>query len=263
MLQRALQSIVDQTFQDYEIIIVDDGSTDSTPDYVASLDNPKVRSVRFDRNRGGNAARNEGVKQSSGALIAFCDDDDCWMPQKLEKQVAVIQNEHVDLCYTAKNIVHEEKSTQRYSLLKPRYANLHRSIMYDNFIGSTSSVIVKREVLDAVGGFDPDLHALQDYDLYIRILADGYTATGLTEPLITYYIIDEKRSITCSFMEFKRAADYLLQKYRHDPYIRFLRRGLRRITLKRTVHSKNFLSDIIRFYWGEITRFTVKRSSQR
>jgi len=252
-LKRALQSVLAQTFQDIEVIIVDDGSTDQTPEYCSSLDNPKVTCKQFEINKGGNYARNEGITHSNGELIAFIDDDDYWMPEKLEKQVEMIHKEHVDLCYTAKNIVYKGKKSKKYSLIKPRYKDLHKAIMYDNFIGSTSSIVIPKAVLENVGGFDPDLPALQDYDLYIRLIQKGHTIKCIIEPLIDYRVIDEKRSISCSLDEFRRASKYLIEKFHDDPYLYLFKRGLRIITLKRTIKSRHFLFDLLRMFFMKFT----------
>ena len=201
----------------------------------------KIRTIRFKENRGGNYARNEGLNQSRSELIAFLDDDDYWMPSKLAKQVDAIENEGIDLCYTAKNIVHRRRNSKRYSLIRPRYKNTHKSIMSDNFIGSTSSILIKKSVLEDVGSFDPDLPALQDYDLYIRVIAKGFKIKGITEPLIDYHEGYEKKSISSNLDKFKKASVYLVNKYRNDPYLYLFKRSLRKITLKRIVKSKLFL----------------------
>jgi len=262
-LKRALQSVLAQTFQDIEVIIVDDGSTDQTSEYCSSLDNPKVTCKRFEINKGGNYARNEGITHSNGELIAFIDDDDYWIPEKLEKQVEMIHKEHVDLCYTAKNIVYKGKKSKKYSLIKPRYKDLHKAIMYDNFIGSTSSIVIPKAVLENVGGFDPDLPALQDYDLYIRVIQKGYTIKGIIEPLIDYHVIDEKRSISCSLDVFKTASYYLIDKFHDDPYLYLLKRGLMIITIKRIIKSKHFLNDLLRFLIKKVAGNIIRRSSEK
>ncbi len=260
-LKRAIASVFEQSFTDYEVIVVDDGSTDQTPAYCSSINNPQVVCRRFEENRGGNTARNEGVAHSSGELLAFLDDDDRWMPRKLEKQIAVMQDDSVDLCYTAKNVISWKVTAKRYSFLKPRYRDLHKSIMRDNFIGSTSSVIMRRSVLEEVGGFDPNLPGLQDYDVYIRILRKGYKIKGIPEPLVDYHVIDEKRSISCSLDEFSRASQYLIEKYHDDPYLHLLKRGLRIITIKRLVKSRQFLLDSIRVLFKRVIGILTKKSS--
>src|SRR5215468_5764628 len=86
---RAINSVLVQTCQDFEIIVVDDASTDDTAAAVASIRDSRVRSIRHDRNRGGSAARNTGIEAAGAPLVAFLDSDDEWLPSKLERQLAV------------------------------------------------------------------------------------------------------------------------------------------------------------------------------
>lgn len=260
-LKRAVASVFEQTFTDFEVIIVDDGSTDQTPVYCSSIDNPQVICRRFEKNLGGNTARNEGVAHSSGELLAFLDDDDCWLPGKLEKQLEEMRTGAVDLCYTAKNVIYQNATSKRYSYLRPRYKNLHKSIMRDNFIGSTSTIIIKKRVLEEVGGFDPNLPGLQDYDVYIRLIRKGYRIKGLPEPLVDYHVVDEKRSISCSLDDFSRASQYLIEKYHDDPYLHLLKRGLRVITMKRLIKSRHFLLDSVQLLFKRVMRTITKKFS--
>lgn len=245
-LPGALESVLAQTSPDFEVIIVDDGSTDETPLFCSTLHDNRIIVKRFEKNLGGNYARNEGIRISRGELIAFCDDDDSWMPQKLEKQVAAISRHGSDLCYCGKNIVKMGKPQKKYSFYSPRYSDLHKSIMADNFIGSTSTVIIKKKVLEAIGAFDENLPALQDYDVYIRLISRGYSIFGVDEPLIDYNVVNEERSISCNLDVFNKSSKYLFLKFHDDPYLKLLKRGLRIITLKRMIKSRWFLSGIFR-----------------
>lgn len=86
LVGRAIQSVLNQTYQDFEIIVVDDGSTDNTEEVVKSFNDPRIRYIRHDQNRGGSAARNTGIKMARGEYIAFQDSDDEWLPEKLESR---------------------------------------------------------------------------------------------------------------------------------------------------------------------------------
>lgn len=249
-LKKAVQSVLEQTFCDYEIVIVNDGSTDQTAAYLDSLIRkyPQISIVSFNENRGGNYARNEGIRKSSGELIAFLDDDDYFVPDKLEKAVSILRQTNIDLLYSAKNIYSPSRKYVRYSYKKPRFNNPLKSIMIDNFIGSTSAVIVKKSRLDAVGGFDPCLPALQDYDLYIRLISAGSVIKGTDTPLITYTMNPEKSKVSCCYAGFKKAANFFVKKYKGQPYFSLLKISLLTIGFKKALKSKNGIKDMIQFF---------------
>ena len=174
MLTRALRSIVDQTFGDWECIVVDDGS-DEPLTWAADVD-PRIRVLR-QANEGVAAARNSGVEASSGTLVAFCDHDDLWLPAKLERQLAAMPG-HA-LCYTAFERVDPcgKRIGDGYSGAKG-YAEL----LTGNGI-CTSTVVVRRDALGA--GFDTGLVVGEDWDLWLRI-ARSHPITGVDEVLVRY-----------------------------------------------------------------------------
>ena len=247
-LKNAIESVLAQTFQDFEIIVVNDGSTDQTSKYLSTLKDRRFRYIEFETNRGGSFARNEGIKQAKGEYIAFLDDDDYWESTKLEEQIHLIQEQNVDLCYTGLNLYTYNNKFIKYAFHRPRYVNLYRSIMNDNFFGGTSSILVKKKLVEEAGCFDHNLPALQDYDLFIRLIKHGCTIKGINKPLVKYYIVDVNRSISCSFKNYKTAAKYLYNKYRNAQYSNLLKRRLKIIEIKRLFKSKPFLYDSVKFY---------------
>lgn len=260
-LKNAIESVLAQTFHNLEIIVINDGSTDQTSKYLSTLEESRFRYFEFETNRGGNYARNEGIKHANGAYIAFLDDDDYWEPTKLEEQIHLIQEHNVDLCYTGFNLYTHNKKFIKYAFHPPRYVNIYKSIMNDNFLGSTSSVLVKKKLVEEAGCFDHNLPALQDYDLFIRLIKHGCKIKGINKPLVKYYIVDVNRSISCSFKNYKAAANYLCNKYRDDQFSNLLKRRLKIIEIKRLFKSKPFLFDSVRFYSKQLFNLLFNKKS--
>jgi glycosyltransferase involved in cell wall biosynthesis len=254
-LKKAIQSVFNQTYQDFEILVIDDGSTDPTPKYLSTINDLRFHFVTFGINRGGNTARNEGIKLAQGEYLAFLDDDDCWISTKLEKQIQCIKSDNIDLCYTGLNVYTFKEKLIKYVYRKPKYNDPYKSIMNDNFLGGSSSIFVKKQCVKEVGCFDTNLPALQDWDLLIRLFKNGCTIRGINLPLVSYYIVDVNKSITCSHKSYKQAVDYLLNKYQMDPYIHLFRQRLKIIEIKRLFKSKRFFFDSIKYYFK---RFVFK-----
>ena len=170
MVGEAVDSVLAQTVSDYELIVVDDGSTDGTArrlrDYGARL------TVLTESRQGVAAARNLGARRASGKYLAFLDSDDLWHPRKLQRQIDFMeQNPDVEICQT------EEIWIRNGVRVNPR--RKHRKPSGDIFrpslelcLVSPSAVMMRRELFDRVGGFDESLPVCEDYDLWLRISKD-------------------------------------------------------------------------------------------
>ena len=167
MLRDAVASVLTQTFQNFELIIVDDGSTDETAHELAQY-GASLRVVS-QHNRGVAAARNSGVRVANGEYIAFLDSDDLWLPKKLEVQTAFMQrNEGINICQT------EEIWIRRGIRVNPRQkhhkpaGNIFRPSL-DLCLVSPSAVMMTRRLFQETGGFDETFRVCEDYDLWLRI----------------------------------------------------------------------------------------------
>lgn len=189
-LGECLESVLRQSYPDFEIIVVNDGSTDSTDEILKEYAERDSR-VRFvTQSNGGQAtARNTGTARARGEWIAFLDADDTWHPGKLAAQIELIQKSEIDLVYTGIVMVNEKGQTLgqyagRPLPANPRWAGL---VAGSNPI-CTSSTLVRREALSKVGGFHKGLEPTEDWELWVRLLAANFRPGFVAEKLVNYTI---------------------------------------------------------------------------
>jgi glycosyltransferase involved in cell wall biosynthesis len=184
-LPAAVESVLAQTVTDWELLIIDDGSTDETPAAVRSfLGDRRVRYLASDR-LGQPRAKNLGARLARGAFIAFLDADDAWRPTKLERQLDLLHaRPAVGVCF-CRRLLMDEAGTVRPANDPPApRGRVLPAIFLRNFV-CFSSVVVRRHVLEHVGGFDPDLDLAIDYDLWLRV-ARHYEFDFVDEELVLY-----------------------------------------------------------------------------
>ncbi len=164
-LIQSIDSVMNQTYQDLEIIIVDDGSTDNTKEVLSKYDG-KVRYF-YQENRGVSAARNIGIKESRGEFIAFLDSDDSWLGNKLEQQMKLFQYDpSVSLQYSYARYLDKANNIE---FIRPKnVSKSFKDFLYEDTVLPTSSVVLKKSVLEEVGMFDEGLPGIEDYDLWLR-----------------------------------------------------------------------------------------------
>ncbi|HVK12206.1 MAG TPA: glycosyltransferase [Gemmataceae bacterium] len=183
-LAGAVRSALGQTHGDLELIVIDDGSTDDTPAVVRPyLSDPRVRYVRTD-GLGQSRAKNLGIQHARGAFVAFLDGDDEWLPTKLERQLPLFAGPAVGVVFTRRTTM-DAAGVDQPVADQPGF----RGLVYDEFLKRNpvcfSSAVVRREVFDAVGMFDPTLPLAIDYDLWLRV-ARHYAFDYVDEPLVRY-----------------------------------------------------------------------------
>lgn len=169
MLKRALKSVLAQTWEDYEVIVVSDGSTDDTDKVMASFKDPRIHFLQHEKSQGASAARNTGISHSRGDYVAFLDDDDEWTANKLEVQMPVIINsdDEVGLVYAWMEYYDIDKMIKKYT---PEIRGDAFVEMLDKqAIGGCPTIIIKRKVIDIVKGFDEELPRGNDGDFIRRI----------------------------------------------------------------------------------------------
>jgi glycosyltransferase involved in cell wall biosynthesis len=175
-LKNAVNSVIEQTVKPSEIVVINDASD---ADYGASVDELRKRSLKenidliyygSDVKIGVSASRNLGVSKSKSNIIMFLDDDDTWTSSKIESQIQVFQrDDEIGLVYSGRNIIHGKNIHQiQYKVRPERKGDLFPEILFNNYVGVTSSISLKRNIFNKAGGFDEKLASRVDYDLWIR-----------------------------------------------------------------------------------------------
>jgi glycosyltransferase involved in cell wall biosynthesis len=186
-LAESAHSVLDQTFTDLELIVVDDGSNDETADILRQfVDEPRVTCIR-QAHHGPAAAFNRGLAQARGRYVALQAADDAWLPTKLERQVAVLERQpHVGLVYTDTLVVDAEGKPLRRQFEKPRCSPpvgwVLPQLLLSNFVPA-SSVLIRAAALARVGAHDDRLEVCEDWDLWLRI-AEHFAFAFVDEPLV-------------------------------------------------------------------------------
>lgn len=184
----AVKSVLCQTYPHVESIVVDDGSTDGTPETMEQFrTDPRVKFIRLLKNQGQTVAKNTGLREAKGKYLAFVDADNLWMPDKLEKQLPLFdQSEKIGVVYSDLQLIDGEGK---------KLPSIHRTyhqgcitapLLVHNFVNFNSAV-VKRECLERIGRFDESLSMGIDWDLWLRI-SIGYKFAFLPEPTYSYRI---------------------------------------------------------------------------
>jgi glycosyltransferase involved in cell wall biosynthesis len=200
-LGSTLQSALDQTLTDIEVVVVDDASTDDTRSVATSFDDPRVRYLRHETNEGGAAARNTGIEAATGEYVAFLDDDDVWDPRKLERQRAYLDDKSDDwvAAYCDFRVVSQSNDAvarlrdwigRRWSDRETRRRpeggeELIPTVLAGELpLGGSSTLFVERDVAESVNGFDPAFPRHQDWEFLVRVLRAGKLGY-VDEPLVS------------------------------------------------------------------------------
>ncbi len=216
LLCRAIESVLAQTFQDFELIISDDSSTDETEQIVKEFqkNEKRIKYIRTESNSGGAAVpKNMALQEAKGKYIATLDSDDKWLSKKLEIQVqAFLESKNPKLGFISCDyFLMVDKDKVRVSI--PVHADVLLNILGSDYMGTGSCLIYKREVFDTVGGFDEKMKSSQDWEMRIR-LAQHYDFLIVHEPLVEYFVHGENISIHTPVEGRRRAIDYIVSKHK-------------------------------------------------
>jgi len=190
ILKMALESVMKQTYPNYEVIVIDDASIDGTSDWI-STHYPDIGFIRLDKQGGPAKARNEGIKAARGELIAFLDSDDIWLPEYLQLQVSALAHNPASImsfteCLEVNTDNIQRKVGYRHN---PDYPSLiHRLLFETSFIRTMSMVVVRADKLRKAGPLNERLFIGHDRELYIRLLQSGGDIVFIPRALVIKYI---------------------------------------------------------------------------
>lgn len=192
-LPAAYQSVLDQTFQDYEILAIDDGSTDGTREWLKKREGGKMRCIFNETNLGTYATLNVGIQASTGRYVAIFNDDDLWLPEKLERQIALFESDpKIGLVHTGGWFIdgdgnrHPDPAPLGFPFPHLPTGDVLASLILRNQV-ITSSAMLRRDVIDQLGGFDPEFYGCGDWQMWLRV-AQRYLVGFVDKPLTLYRI---------------------------------------------------------------------------
>jgi GT2 family glycosyltransferase len=216
VIGRAIQSVLTQSFEDFELIIVDDGSCDNTLEVASSFDDPRVRIYKLERNSGSAHARNRGIEIARGQWIAFQDSDDEWLPTLLERHAANFARPEIDVsfCQLRQQYAAETRFFPPDGVQVPEAPT---ALIIAGPIMSSQTLAVRAPVLRRIGAVDEALPSLEDWELGIR-LSRQHRFAYIAEPLAIAY--ESENSMTKNVGSFLKARSAIIEKH-EDLFRRF------------------------------------------
>ncbi len=180
-----IESVLNQTFQDFELIVINDGSQDSTLEIVSCIQDSRMKVLSYP-NAGLAASRNRGISHAVGEYISFIDDDDLWTPDKLEAQLKVLQdNPEAAVAYSWTDYIDESSKFLRRGGYSTASGDVLAKLLVVDFLENGSNALIRRQALIEIGGFDESLPAAEDWDIFLR-LAACYPFVAVPSPQILY-----------------------------------------------------------------------------
>lgn len=189
---QAITSVIQQTYTDFELIIVNDCSTDRTVDVINEFikKDARIRLINNSKNMGVSYTRKHGLNEAEGSWIAILDSDDLWLPEKLAKQVEFQKKTNADLLYTGSGFMNVDGKQINWKLNVPEVIT-YRQLLKQNIL-SNSSALVRKDLYEKYYAVGDDMH--EDFAIWLQILRNGIKAYGINEPLLIYRLDDKSKS---------------------------------------------------------------------
>ena len=225
-LLKTLLTIRHQTYENLEILVSDDGSNDGSADAVRALHDPRIRVVGDGQNGGVARARNLGIASATGKWISFCDDDDYWVREKVERQVDAMRQSQRRWSLSSAVNVDEDFGYVHHNEWSPG-ANAHLELWRRNRVsGGCSNVIVERSLLEDVGGFDETFRVFADWELWLRLALAGPPATVRSHDVL--YVIHQSQMTSSTdglfeeFLDLRRKHQQSFPALWRDPMLKWV-----------------------------------------
>ncbi len=186
----AIDSILAQTYTDWELLVVNDCSKDRTAEIVASINDPRVRLLQNDKNSGVSISRKKGMEAANGEWIAVLDSDDAWIPDKLKKQIKLARETGAELIFTGSVFMDNDGKPIDWQLHVPTILT-YRTLLKQNLV-SNSSVLVKASLYKQFYAIGDEMH--EDFAIWLGITKTGRVAYGIDEPLLIYRVASSSKS---------------------------------------------------------------------
>jgi glycosyltransferase involved in cell wall biosynthesis len=243
-LKAAVASALAQTLQDFEIIVVDDASQDDTEKMLRQFKDSRITLIRHEINQGVAAARNTGVMNSKGKYIAFLDDDDEWLPNKINRQIELLEisPKIVGAVYSGWTGVDAASERILYQRTPTHRGEIFTVMLLQGWLAPTSSFLVRKECFEKAGLFDLEFDYGEDFDMWLRI-ARTFQFDYIEEPLVRYSVPHKKPSLSANYKLMIRGTEAQLRKY------------IDTLALNRKNHSRCYLNlGVLYCYNGDVRK---------
>lgn len=215
LVKRAIRSVQEQTYRNLELIVVDDASSDGTKEWC-EVQNFRFICIPKEESRGGNHARNLGIEAAAGEYVAFLDDDDYWLPEKIERQVALIEEKNCKLVFCGERLEIVGRDGVTFGERRPSRSHcgdVSKKILMTVAATTSSNILADRKAVIEAGLFDENLRCWQDYEFTIRMAQ--VTPFYYVDDLLTVYRVDpgDKNRLTSKFFVWQEAVRYIRQKH--------------------------------------------------
>lgn len=195
-----INSVLQQSFSDFELIVINDGSTDGTLELLSNIKDARLKVYSY-KNGGLPAARNRGIVRATGEFLSFIDADDLWTPDKLELQLQALQeNSQAGVAYSWTICMGNDGNSFHPGVSESFQGNVYPQLLVGNFIASGSNVLIRREAIESVGYFDESLKSCEDWDYWLR-LAPKWEFVVVPKPQIIYRLSSGAMSSKLDVME--------------------------------------------------------------